>query len=763
MMMRNWTLVSVFATLAVASWAQPPAAPPQDKPDAPPRVQNAPNNAEIPQAVRERVRERIQQRTGRTPDVAPKANDQLVRPGQAESAPLQTRPEQTDKPDATKRPTTSLETPDAAKQPSDNARPKADAPRRETPKSTPNTSRATPRPDATPFVPQDMPERLRRNNNNDNKETPASKTTREVPAQNTGTPSSVKLPNDILPSPSNDAPGEKPAAPPTAPPSSSDKPGASKPSTTGNKPPTGEKPDSPATPAPSPIVTPKPTESPKPTQSPTPPPSPSPAAKTPVTGAPTPETAAPTPATSPAPGKPTDPEAGRPTATPSTEAGRKAAERRKDRTVISVDKANQDNLNQAAEALLGKRPRPSSPPGAKPTGAPAAPKLTPWVAPSVVTGSKEAESTGRPDRPVLVMPPAGATPTPTPAAPTIKVSDPRSILDNIKNITLAPTPPPAPTPGATPVATPPGVTPVPSNFSPKRDWVPYPGWRPQQNWKPPKGWTPPGGWTPPPGWEAPRDWVPRLRRWGWNYIPQRGWVVPVQWTPPPDFTVPPGWYYLPSAAYDDYGFYDPSEVVVMPGYARPDLRININMNQVYTPPAPPPAQVLNLPPPPPRPAPPEPPRVPDQVTDVEMVAQILTRPRDPNGPRYQGPVLVTGSVHFDFDSYAIRPDSFPTLDAVGQALVSEMPDAIINVEGHTDSKGSDEYNQNLSEQRAWSVKSYLVQKFGLDPNRLIIVGYGERAPIAENETDAGRARNRRVEFENVTDLYQAQVVETAQP
>lgn len=198
----------------------------------------------------------------------------------------------------------------------------------------------------------------------------------------------------------------------------------------------------------------------------------------------------------------------------------------------------------------------------------------------------------------------------------------------------------------------------------------------------------------------------------------------------------------------------------MAGRARPDLQININVNQVYTPPPPPPIEMV---PPPPRPAPPEPPPMPAQITSVQTVAQVLTRPRDPNGPRYQGPVLVAESVHFDFDSYAIKPDSFPTLDAIGQALVSEIPDAILNVEGHTDSDGSDEYNQNLSEQRAWSVKSYLVQRFGIDPNRLIIVGYGERAPIATNATEQGKALNRRVEFENVTDLYQAQVLETAQP
>jgi OOP family OmpA-OmpF porin len=229
--------------------------------------------------------------------------------------------------------------------------------------------------------------------------------------------------------------------------------------------------------------------------------------------------------------------------------------------------------------------------------------------------------------------------------------------------------------------------------------------------------------------------------------------------------VPPNWYYLPPAAYDDYGFYDPSEVVVLPGRARPDLITEVSVTEMYTPPSPPPAILVEAPPPPPRPVPLSPPPIPAQMTQVQNVVEVLSRPREANAPRYDGPVLVTSSVHFEYDSYAIQPDSFPTLDAIGTALTEEMPDAIINIEGHTDADGSDEYNQNLSEQRAWSVKSYLVQRFGIDPNRLITVGYGERAPIADNNSDAGKAMNRRAEFENVTDLYSAQVVdiETASP
>jgi outer membrane protein OmpA-like peptidoglycan-associated protein len=233
--------------------------------------------------------------------------------------------------------------------------------------------------------------------------------------------------------------------------------------------------------------------------------------------------------------------------------------------------------------------------------------------------------------------------------------------------------------------------------------------------------------------------------------------------PPPDFVVPPGWYYLPSQNYSTYGFYNPATVVVAPGVARRDLITEINTTQAYTPPEDVPVTIEELPPPPPRPVPEETPQITDVQTKTEVV-ETLTRERKP-GDRYAGPVLVTQTIHFDYDSYAIKPESFPAMDAIGDALVNPPLDkAIINVEGHTDSDGSDEYNQTLSERRAWSVKSYLVQKFGIDPNRLVIVGYGERAPIATNDTDEGKALNRRVEFENVTDLYQgAQAQESAAP
>jgi len=317
---------------------------------------------------------------------------------------------------------------------------------------------------------------------------------------------------------------------------------------------------------------------------------------------------------------------------------------------------------------------------------------------------------------------------------------------------IASTPAASPTPGNTPVPTPATATPTPANFNVTANWTPYAGWSPPSGWRPPTGWTPRGGWHAPPGWNPPDEWAERLYRWGWNYVLGRGWVVPRGWTPPPDFAVPPGWYYLPPESYASYGFYNPAVVQVIPGRARPVREIRTEI--AYSPPEEVPEYIEALAAPPPRPLPEEAP----QITRVESkteVVEALTRQR--TGDRYSGPVLVTESVHFDYDSYAIKPESFPALDAIGESLLEPPLDAaILNIEGHTDADGSDEYNQTLSERRAWSVKSYLVEKFGLDPNRLVIVGFGESAPIATNETDEGKALNRRVEFENVTDLYQTE-------
>lgn len=107
--------------------------------------------------------------------------------------------------------------------------------------------------------------------------------------------------------------------------------------------------------------------------------------------------------------------------------------------------------------------------------------------------------------------------------------------------------------------------------------------------------------------------------------------------------------------------------------------------------------------------------------------------------------IILRGIYFDFDRTDIRPDSEPVLaDAAG--LIGAHPEIeSIVIEGHTDSQGSDEYNQDLSVQRAEAVYRYLVN-LGVRPEILMTEGYGKSAPVADNRTEAGRAQNRRVEL-----------------
>lgn len=105
------------------------------------------------------------------------------------------------------------------------------------------------------------------------------------------------------------------------------------------------------------------------------------------------------------------------------------------------------------------------------------------------------------------------------------------------------------------------------------------------------------------------------------------------------------------------------------------------------------------------------------------------------------------SVTFDVDRSEVKPQFFSTLDQVAQTL-SSYNQTYIDVLGHTDSTGSLEYNQSLSERRARSVASYLSAR-GVASARVATRGFGETQPIATNDTEAGRAANRRVEIKIV--------------
>ncbi|WP_374383518.1 OmpA family protein [Thermomonas sp.] len=101
-------------------------------------------------------------------------------------------------------------------------------------------------------------------------------------------------------------------------------------------------------------------------------------------------------------------------------------------------------------------------------------------------------------------------------------------------------------------------------------------------------------------------------------------------------------------------------------------------------------------------------------------------------------------VTFDFAKYDLKPQFYPALNTVA-ATLKEYNQTIVEVSGHTDSIGSDAANQALSERRANAVAGYLMGQ-GVQRERFEIIGMGERYPVASNDTDSGRALNRRVEI-----------------
>lgn len=100
-------------------------------------------------------------------------------------------------------------------------------------------------------------------------------------------------------------------------------------------------------------------------------------------------------------------------------------------------------------------------------------------------------------------------------------------------------------------------------------------------------------------------------------------------------------------------------------------------------------------------------------------------------------------VYFDFDKWTLKPESTPALKELLKQL-QEKPSMKIEIAGHTDNKGSDEYNLRLSQRRADSVIEWLINH-SIDPNRLLAKGYGETVPVASNDTEDGCSKNRRTE------------------
>ncbi|MEZ4472626.1 MAG: OmpA family protein [bacterium] len=108
-------------------------------------------------------------------------------------------------------------------------------------------------------------------------------------------------------------------------------------------------------------------------------------------------------------------------------------------------------------------------------------------------------------------------------------------------------------------------------------------------------------------------------------------------------------------------------------------------------------------------------------------------------------ISIGEQVFFDTNKATIRKVSFELLDQVASVLKNAKFVTKVRVEGHTDDRGKDDKNKKLSQDRAESVRKYLIDK-GISADRLEAVGYGEERPIASNKTAAGRQQNRRVAF-----------------
>jgi outer membrane protein OmpA-like peptidoglycan-associated protein len=133
-------------------------------------------------------------------------------------------------------------------------------------------------------------------------------------------------------------------------------------------------------------------------------------------------------------------------------------------------------------------------------------------------------------------------------------------------------------------------------------------------------------------------------------------------------------------------------------------------------------------------------RMDKQQQELQQIPGVeVTRPSE-----NQIDVRVTSDILFDTDSAALRAASRSTLQQVAQN-VAQYADEVVEVEGHTDSTGTDEYNMGLSQRRADSVRNYLVDQ-GIPSSRVTARGYGESSPKATNDTPEGRQLNRRVEI-----------------
>ena len=134
-----------------------------------------------------------------------------------------------------------------------------------------------------------------------------------------------------------------------------------------------------------------------------------------------------------------------------------------------------------------------------------------------------------------------------------------------------------------------------------------------------------------------------------------------------------------------------------------------------------------------------------QAEEVAAVEEpVLEEVRVVEEPVMPESVRVELDVKFDFDKAKVKEESYGDIESLAN-FMKQYPQTTTVVGGHTDSIGTDDYNQNLSERRANAVREVLVNQFGVDGERVDAVGYGESSPVVDNAIAADRAINRRVE------------------
>jgi OOP family OmpA-OmpF porin len=151
--------------------------------------------------------------------------------------------------------------------------------------------------------------------------------------------------------------------------------------------------------------------------------------------------------------------------------------------------------------------------------------------------------------------------------------------------------------------------------------------------------------------------------------------------------------------------------------------------------------VVGTPPPPPPPPAPPPPPPPEPEKPPEPPARVEVR---------DNKIEIHEKIQFEYNKATIKEESFSLLSEIAEVIKKNGHIKKIAIEGHASSEGNDAYNLKLSDQRAKSVMKHLVEKGGLPAELFTAKGYGETKPIADNETDEGKEKNRRVEF-NIVD------------